>query len=240
MSELITVIEGDNFTRTLVAPEGKRFQSVKVDGVPLALPDPRRVTINLSNITADRLITYCLEDIPPPDPTDPTERTFYKSCNTRFEFEGDGFALAFTIQHDLNTLHLTAQVWDLQTDDEVIVNLIRIDENRLAVTFAAPPDLGEHYEVLITAFYEATITTTAPCADDCCGSAAYTATLEGDGSTVDFDVLHELSRRVRATLWDSDDGQEVIVLFTRLSPDELRVTFTEAPEAGKVYDLIIY
>ncbi|WP_250632048.1 hypothetical protein [Rhodoflexus caldus] len=238
--EVFNVLEGDSFSREIIAPDGKRFTSFTINSIPQVITNPRRLLINLSNIIQDFTITYSLEDIPPPDPTDPTERTFYKSCNVRFEFEGDGSALAFTIQHDLNTLHLTAQVWDLQTDDDVIVNLIRLDENRLAVTFAAPPDLGERYEVLITAFYEATITTTAPCADDCCGSAAYTATLEGDGATTDFDVLHELSRRVRATLWDTDDGQEVIVLFTRLSPDELRVTFTEAPEAGKVYDLIIY
>lgn len=238
--EVFNVLEGDSFSREIIAPDGKRFTSFTINSIPQVITNPRRLLINLSNIIQDFTITYSLEDIPPPDPDDPIERTFYKSCNTRFEFEGDGSALAFTIQHDLNTLHLTAQVWDLQTDDDVIVNLIRIDENRLAVTFAAPPDAGERYEVMITAFYEATITTTAPCVDDCCGSAAYIATLEGDGSTTDFDVLHELNRRVRATLWDSDDGQEVIVLFTRLSHDELRVTFTAPPGAGKLYDLIIY
>ena len=150
--ELVPIVKGDGFARTLVAPPGKRFQSVKLDGVPIPLtPSRQRVDVALATVTADRTLAFCLEDIPTEDPAG---WTIYKSIVRRFVVVGDAVTMVFSVLHDLNTDILFAEVWDLQTNEEVIVHLIRQSEDELRVDFAFPPDLGERYEIVLSGFFE--------------------------------------------------------------------------------------
>jgi hypothetical protein len=56
--------EGQNWTRELQPPQGKKFYSIEIDGVPQALQNEYFHTVTLNNVTAAQTIKVCLVDAP--------------------------------------------------------------------------------------------------------------------------------------------------------------------------------
>lgn len=63
---------------------------------------------------------------------------------------GDGSTTAFAIDHNLGTRDVVVQVYDSSNYDTVYVDTVRTTINRVTVTFAAAPAVGEDYRVVIT------------------------------------------------------------------------------------------
>ena len=63
---------------------------------------------------------------------------------------GDDTTIEFNITHNLNTLDVFIQVYELIGNENINVTASRIDINNVKITFALSPPLGESYRVMIS------------------------------------------------------------------------------------------
>ncbi len=62
---------------------------------------------------------------------------------------GDDDTTEFTVTHSLGTKDVTIQIYDTTTNEDVIVDTTRTDENTVKVSFASAPSSEQSYQVVI-------------------------------------------------------------------------------------------
>lgn len=69
---------------------------------------------------------------------------FYKGT-----ISGDGNTTDFLFEHNLSTFDVNVTVYDSITKEDVIVDVVRIDENTIRISFEKAPIIYEQYSVFI-------------------------------------------------------------------------------------------
>jgi hypothetical protein len=64
-------------------------------------------------------------------------------------FGGDGLTTEFVILHELGTRRLVTAVYDLSTEEQIGVGILRDTDDQLRVVFSAPPLPSETFEIVI-------------------------------------------------------------------------------------------
>lgn len=146
---------------------------------------------------------------------------------------GDGSTLSFPVSHELATMDVMVQVYDLSTYETVEVDITRTSNSIVTVTFASAPANGATYRVLLLNMNTNTIT-------DLDSTLANTSTITGNGSTTSFPISHSFgSRDVVVQIYDTASYDTVQCDAVRTDVNTVTITFPTAPASGKAYRVML-
>ena len=103
-------------------------------------PETGKIYVNLSDNNCYRWSGTALVEI--------SQSTIHKYIGT---CAGDGVTSSFTITHSLNTREVLVNIYDANTYEDIMADVVRTSTSAITVTFATAPGIGVDYKVVIIA-----------------------------------------------------------------------------------------